>query len=85
MSDDQSRPLRRYGQWAGDPAGTCEDQTKCIEEVFSGSRFASYVGRQCQHRRGYGPDGLYCVMHAKQRITNRGIKPMYDESKRRGR
>ena len=49
-----------YGRWAGCPAGTPEDPTRCIEQVWS-----NMVGQQCGRRRGYGKDGQYCKQHAK--------------------
>ena len=49
---------RRYGAWAGNPAGTPEDPFKCIEVVPDG-----YRSCQCSRKRGHGPDGLYCRQH----------------------
>lgn len=56
---------KRYGQWAGFPVGHPEDKMRCIEEVFSYGR--QFIPHQCQRKRGYGTDGLYCKQHAKQK------------------
>ncbi len=53
---------RIYGQWAGDPKGRIEDETRCVEEVMSD--FMHFY--QCSRKRGHGPDGLYCKQHAKK-------------------
>lgn len=54
---------RRYGEWAGDPQGRPEDETRCIEEVWP--REIGWIAYQCTRKRGYGPGGLYCKQHAK--------------------
>jgi hypothetical protein len=56
--------MRRYGCWAGNSAGTKEDESRCIEEVWPSS--GGWIPYQCQRKRGHGPDGLYCKQHAKQ-------------------
>lgn len=55
---------RKYGRWPGNEKGTPENETRCIAEV-SGS--VEWFSHQCQRKRGYGPEGLYCKQHAKQR------------------
>jgi hypothetical protein len=55
--------LRRYGCWNGCPNGTPEDPTRCIEEVYP--RGGGWIPYQCSRKRGHGPDGLYCKLHAK--------------------
>ena len=58
---------RRYGEWVGNPQGHPEQIGKCIETVHPGTkRFEGYVGRQCNRKRGHGPDGLYCKQHGKR-------------------
>lgn len=52
---------RRYGQWAGNEAGIAEDKIKCVAEVG----WDEFITRQCQRKRGYGPNDLYCKQHAK--------------------
>lgn len=52
--------MRTYGQWAGNPVGTQEDTTRCVEEIY-GSISSSY---QCHRKRGYGQGGMYCKQHA---------------------
>lgn len=49
---------RRYGRWAGNPRGTPEDKTRCVEAVWE-----QWNDRQCSRKRGYGPDGKYCRQH----------------------
>lgn len=55
---------RIYGQWAGDPKGRSEDEACCIAEIWGNDRWSR--GYQCQRKRGYGTDGLYCKQHAKK-------------------
>jgi len=59
--------MRRYGKWAGEPDGRPEDSQRCVAEVVE-----DFIVRQCRHKRGYGPDGLFCKQHAKQLAS--GIK-----------
>jgi hypothetical protein len=54
---------RAYGEWAGNPRGTLENVTRCIEGVYSNG---SYIESQCARPRGHGHDGLYCKQHAKR-------------------
>lgn len=54
--------VRLYGCWAGQPHGTAENPTRCIEEVLGNDRWEK--GHQCNFKRGHGPDGLYCKLHA---------------------
>lgn len=56
--------LRRYGDWAGDPKGVPEDVLRCVVEVWPQTRDAGWIPWQCQRKRGYGKDGLYCKQHA---------------------
>jgi hypothetical protein len=56
--------MRVYRQWGGNPKGTPEDTSRCIERVPDGGR--SCLSHQCSFRRGHGPDGLYCKKHAKR-------------------
>ena len=56
--------MRIYRQWAGNPKGTPEDNSRCVESVPDGGR--SCLFHQCSFRRGHGPDGLYCKKHAKR-------------------
>ena len=62
---DADRAERRYGCWAGNPNGTAEDVTRCVEDVPS-TIACGMVFRQCGRERGHGPDGLYCKQHAKR-------------------
>lgn len=58
-----SEKERRYGQWAGNPKGMAEDPDCCIEKVWPQDGIPP-GSRQCQRKRGHGPDGLYCKQHA---------------------
>ena len=66
MTDKKTK--RIYGAWAGNEKGQSEDVTRCIKEVWPTSGWIPY---QCQRKRGYGKNGLYCKQHAK-------IKELYD-------
>ncbi len=57
---------RRYNAWAGNPNGNAEDLANCIEGVWSSGRGSMQY--QCSRKRGHGPDGLYCVIHAKEHL-----------------
>lgn len=52
--------VRRYGFWAGNPDGTPEDPTRCIEEVGRRQGSATAFG-QCANPRVEGT--LYCWRH----------------------
>lgn len=54
---------RRYGHWAGNPAGVPEDPERCIEEVPG----PGMAWKQCARKRGHGRSQLYCWQHARQR------------------
>lgn len=60
---------RRYGQWAGNPRGQAEDTSRCIESVYPNTRGGHE--HQCQRKRGYGPDGLYCKIHDPAAVKQR--------------
>jgi len=53
----------RYNEWAGNPGGSAYRLTRCAYEVYP--HVLSH-GRQCLHKPGKGPDGLYCGQHAKK-------------------
>lgn len=59
MSD---RPLKRYGQWAGNERGHPEDVTRCRESVRGRE---AWIAHQCHRKRGHGPNGDFCKQHAK--------------------
>jgi hypothetical protein len=61
---DTGGDMRVYGHWAGNPSGTKENPANCIAVVADGGR--SCLTHQCQRRRGYGKDGLFCKQHAKK-------------------
>lgn len=52
---------RRYNVWSGNPKGNKEDQARCIVEVQDSAGWFSY---QCTRKRGKGPNGEYCGIHA---------------------
>ncbi len=56
--------MRRYGEWAGSPKGSPEDKLRCVAEIAEGGRSIHF--QQCSKRRGHGPDGLFCGLHAKR-------------------
>lgn len=60
---------KRYGCWAGNPKGSPEDKTRCIEEIWPSS--GGWIPYQCSRKRGHGKKGLYCKQHAKKCKANR--------------
>lgn len=66
--DTPEETKRVYGQWAGNPNGTPEDTTRCIERVWKGR---GQIPSQCQRKRRYGKDGLYCKQHDPERVEAR--------------
>lgn len=60
---------RVYGQWAGNPKGTLEDVSLCIESVMPNER--APIAHQCRRKRGHGPGGLYCAQHNPERLKAR--------------
>ncbi len=60
---------RIYGAWAGNPAGTPEDITRCIQEVLEAGRFY-----QCGKKRGHSEDGLYCAIHDPEYINTKQLE-----------
>ena len=40
-----------------------ENTSRCIEQIWPQERGA--MPYQCKHKRGKGPDGLFCGIHAK--------------------
>lgn len=66
---------RVYGVWTGNPKGISEDETKCIKEVWPRGRADGWFPWQCQRKRGYGFEGLYCKQHARM------IEERWDEER----
>jgi len=56
-----SLPEGNYGRWSGNPRGMPENVFRCIEEVPDTQ---GWIPHQCQRRRGFGEDGLFCKQHA---------------------
>lgn len=67
--------MRYYDRTALNPKGTMEDPKRCVVEVSSWG----WHSFQCRNRRGKGPDGLYCGIHA--RVITNGGKPWIPEDK----
>ena len=63
-------PLKAFNSWAGNNKGTPEDRGLCIESVSANSKGA--LPHQCNFKRGYGKDKLYCKTHAKLRGMIKG-------------
>lgn len=51
---------KRYGSWAGNPAGRAEDPKRCVADLYDRYHPGGY---QCSRARGHGPDGRYCKQH----------------------
>lgn len=64
--DKDKNGIRHYGEWAGNPKGHKENPENCIEEIWPTGRWGATCRYQCNRKRGYGPDGLYCKQHAKK-------------------
>lgn len=62
---------KRYRQWAGNSKGDPENKEYCYEEVPDGGR--SVLSHQCQRKRGYGKEGLYCKQHAKRHPAEQSL------------
>lgn len=58
---------RIYGAWAGSPKGTPENTSYCIVEVWPTG--GGWIPYQCQRKRGYGLNRLYCKQHAKMKAA----------------
>lgn len=56
---------KRYGVWGGNPKGTPEDLTRCVQPVYDW-----HISHQCRRKRGHGPGGRYCKQHAKKAPNN---------------
>lgn len=68
---------RRYRVWAGSPKGSPEDPKRCIAAVADGGR--SCLFHQCSNKRGKGPEGNYCGLHAKQLAAGKHVYVPDDE------
>ncbi len=55
---------RIFQKWAGNPEGVPEDKTRCAQYIWGDD--STPGGRQCFFRRGHGPDGEWCKLHAKR-------------------
>jgi hypothetical protein len=60
--------MRHYGKWAGNPEGIKEDVKCCVAEISSDFHFV-----QCSRKRGKGPGGLYCGIHANMIKRNKYV------------
>lgn len=67
MTPDERAGRRRYGQWAGNSRGTPEDVSRCVDSVRNMSIARGMVDKQCERKRGHGPNGEYCKQHAKRK------------------
>lgn len=63
--------MRRYGKSAYRPDGSKEKKERCIAEVPNGARTVTF--HQCRNVRGFGPDGLYCSLHAKRLADGKNV------------
>ena len=57
---------RVYGEWAGNERGVLERADCCIEGIYP---YHAMIESQCSRKRGFGPGGLYCKQHGKQKDT----------------
>lgn len=56
---------KRYGVWSGNPKGTAEDMARCTATVGGKSLWGPADARQCQRKRGFGPEGAFCRQHGR--------------------
>lgn len=70
---------RRYGRRAAHCRCRLENPNCCVVAVRTGRR--NFISSQCPRRRGFGPDGLYCRVHAKmlERGNHLEVPPDEDE------
>ena len=71
--------MRRYSEWAGNPAGVPENTNHCVIEVCS-----NFIPHQCYRKRGHGPEGLYCKQHAAKSETWRRFWTPQDRQSEKG-
>lgn len=55
---------KRYGECAGTPDGQRYVIGRCAAEV--GTRDRLVRSKQCNHKSGHGPSGLYCKRHGRE-------------------
>lgn len=67
--------MRRYGRWAGNPKGVPENTEKCAANIWIDMR-----SFQCDRKRGFGPNGLYCKQHAKMIEAGKEVWTPEDET-----
>ena len=79
MADELKNDLypKSYGAWAGRPAGTRPDFTRCCAEVADTSTGWTRF-HQCSRKRGHGPDEAYCKTH-----DPAAVKAKRDEAQRK--
>ena len=73
--------MKRYGEWAGDPHGYAGDPDRCVKVVKT--QRGSYLFMQCRFKKGHGPGGAYCKIHAKKlawRLAQQGERGVDDDS-----
>lgn len=63
---------KQYGRWAGSPNGTPAYPERCCEEVYENGRWP--LPRQCNKKRGHGPEGAYCKQHDPEVVAARRAK-----------
>jgi hypothetical protein len=66
--------VRRYGKWAGNPAGMRENLARCVVNVRPFYR--SHESRQCTRYRKVGE---LCAQHAKQKAAGVTLSIPNDE------
>lgn len=63
-----------YGKWSGRPEGNKPNYDNCCAEIPRAK--GAYIMKQCERRKGYGPNGNYCKQHGtaadkRKRLSNR--------------
>ncbi len=60
---------KRYGSWAGNPAGKKADPERCCVQVQEPGRGGLF--HQCYKKRGHGPEQAYCSQHNPEKVEAR--------------
>ena len=61
IPDIDANGVRRYGKWAGNPAGDPLKPEHCREEIY-----VNYIPQQCTRTAGHGRDSEFCKTHARR-------------------
>ena len=72
LSHNGGNIMRRYDVSSSNPTGWAEDTDRCIVSLRSPGLWPHH--HQCNRKRGYGIDRLYCKQHAKMAAVGRRLE-----------